>query len=207
MACWQVGKDVGNVKNDWPDLIDTAADTGALRVMKAQSPNVRNIAGKAVEAREKPGTTAEALRFEPVYVDACTLAPTVSMARTMRFKQLGIAKGKQPTGTTVDAVATRYASRPSMCCFGGGRVLAGSGPLWPRSSQSCRWAGLSTCPITPAIRHRGAGCGVAWALRLRGGCCDSRRSLCPRAASASRAQEPGARRALNDEKGLLGVCR
>jgi hypothetical protein len=46
--------------------------------------------------------TAEGLSFEPVYVDGCTLAPTASMARTMRFKQLGIAKGRQPVGTTVD---------------------------------------------------------------------------------------------------------
>ena len=46
--------------------------------------------------------TAEALSFEPVYVDGCTLAPTPSMARTMRFKQLGIARGRQPVGTTVD---------------------------------------------------------------------------------------------------------
>jgi hypothetical protein len=44
----------------------------------------------------------EALSFEPVYVDRCTLAPTPSMARTMRFKQLGIDRGKQPVGTTVD---------------------------------------------------------------------------------------------------------
>jgi len=46
---------------------------------------------------------AEALSFEPVYLDGCTLAPTPSMARTMRFKQLGISKGRQPIGTTVDA--------------------------------------------------------------------------------------------------------
>jgi hypothetical protein len=47
--------------------------------------------------------TAEELSFEPVHVDGCTLAPTPSMARTMRFKQLGIARGRQPVGTTVDA--------------------------------------------------------------------------------------------------------
>ena len=46
--------------------------------------------------------TAEVLSFEPVYADGCTLAPTPSMARTMRFKQLGIARGRQPVGTTVD---------------------------------------------------------------------------------------------------------
>ena len=46
--------------------------------------------------------TAEGLSFEPVYMDGCTLAPTPSMARTMRFKQLGIARGRQPVGTTVD---------------------------------------------------------------------------------------------------------
>ena len=71
--------------------------------MKRQSPNLRNIAGGAREARDERIMTAEVLSFEPVYVDGCTLAPTISMARTMRFKQLGIAKGKQPTGTTVDA--------------------------------------------------------------------------------------------------------
>jgi hypothetical protein len=32
---------------------------------------------------------AEALSFEPVYLDGCTLTPTPSMARTMRFKQAG----------------------------------------------------------------------------------------------------------------------
>jgi hypothetical protein len=42
------------------------------------------------------------LSFEPVYVGDCTLAPTPSMARTMRFKALGIARGGQPGGTTVD---------------------------------------------------------------------------------------------------------
>jgi hypothetical protein len=47
--------------------------------------------------------TAEVLSFEPVYADGCTLAPTPSMARTMRFRQLGIARGRQPVGTTVDA--------------------------------------------------------------------------------------------------------
>ena len=46
---------------------------------------------------------AEELSFEPVYADGCTLAPTPSMARTMRFKQLGLARGRQPIGTTVDA--------------------------------------------------------------------------------------------------------
>lgn len=46
--------------------------------------------------------TSGALSFEPVYVDDCTLAPTPSMARTMRFKELGIAPGEQPVGTTVD---------------------------------------------------------------------------------------------------------
>ncbi len=92
---------------------------------------------------------------------------------------------------------TRCASLPSMYCFGGGRVLAASGPLWPRSSQSCRWAGLSTCRIIPAILHQEVGCGVAWALRLRGGCCDSRRSPCRPAASESRAQEPGKGRGLS----------
>lgn len=128
--------------------------------------------------------TADGLSFEPVYVDGCALAPTPSMARTMRFEQLGIVRGKQPTGTTVDV------SCGNPLCFAaehvmlrGGRALAGSGPLWPRSSRGCRWAVISTCQITPAMRHRGVGCGVAWELRLRGGCCDSRHSPCLRVAS------------------------
>jgi hypothetical protein len=45
---------------------------------------------------------AGALSFEPVYVDGCVLAPTLSMARTMRFKELGVVRGRQPVGTTVD---------------------------------------------------------------------------------------------------------
>jgi hypothetical protein len=85
--------------------------------MKAQSPDVRNVAGKPGKGRQKGTITAEALSFEPVYVDGCTLAPTVSMARTMRFKQLGIAKGKQPTGTTVDA------SCGNPLCFAAEHVL------------------------------------------------------------------------------------
>ena len=47
--------------------------------------------------------TEKELSFEPVHVDGCTFAPTASTARTMRFKQLGIARGRQPVGTTVDA--------------------------------------------------------------------------------------------------------
>src|SRR5271168_2150409 len=85
--------------------------------MKKQSPNVRRIAGDAGQAREERTVTAEGLSFEPVYKDGCTLAPTVSMARTMRFKQLGIAKGKQPTGTTVDA------SCGNPLCFAAKHVL------------------------------------------------------------------------------------
>jgi len=46
--------------------------------------------------------TAGVPSFQPVCVGACTLAPTPSMARTMRFKELGVARGKQPVGTTVD---------------------------------------------------------------------------------------------------------
>jgi hypothetical protein len=46
--------------------------------------------------------TAEVMSFEPVYVDGCTLAPSPSMVRTMRFKALGVARGRQPIGTTVD---------------------------------------------------------------------------------------------------------
>jgi hypothetical protein len=46
--------------------------------------------------------TSGVLSFEPAYLDGCTLAPTPSMARTMRFKELGVARGRQPAGTTVD---------------------------------------------------------------------------------------------------------
>jgi hypothetical protein len=46
--------------------------------------------------------TLRVLSFESVHVDDCTLAPTPSMARTMRFKALGVARGRQPVGTTVD---------------------------------------------------------------------------------------------------------
>jgi hypothetical protein len=61
--------------------------------------------------------TAEGLSFEPVYVDGCTLAPTPSMARTMRFKQLGIVRGGQPVGTTVDV------SCGNPLCYGSGHVI------------------------------------------------------------------------------------
>jgi hypothetical protein len=46
--------------------------------------------------------TADPLSFEPGKADVCSLASTPSMARTMRFKALGVARGKQPVGTTVD---------------------------------------------------------------------------------------------------------
>lgn len=46
--------------------------------------------------------TADPLSFEPANVDVCSFAPTPSMARTMRFKALGVARGKHPVGTTVD---------------------------------------------------------------------------------------------------------
>jgi hypothetical protein len=101
--------------------------------MKAQSPNVRSIARKAVEAWQKRAITAEALSFEPVYADGCALAPTVSMARTMRFKQLGIAKGKQPTGTTVDA------SCGDPLCFAAEHVL-----LRRWKSFGGKWSPLAT---------------------------------------------------------------
>jgi hypothetical protein len=101
--------------------------------MKKQSSNVRRIARDAGEAREKRTVTAEGLSFEPVYVDGCTLAPTISMARTMRFRQLGIAKGKQPTGTTVDA------SCGNALCFAAEHVL-----LRRWKSFGGKWAPLAT---------------------------------------------------------------
>jgi len=101
--------------------------------MKRQSPNLRNIAGDTREAREKRTKTGEVLSFEPVSVDGCTLAPTISMARTMRFKQLGIAKGKQPTGTTVDA------SCGNPLCFAAEHVL-----LRRWKSFGGKWAPLAT---------------------------------------------------------------
>jgi len=55
--------------------------------------------GRVKKKTAKP----DALSFEPVQEDECTLAPNPSMARTMRFRQLGIERGKQPPGTTVDA--------------------------------------------------------------------------------------------------------
>jgi len=61
--------------------------------------------------------TAKELSFEPVYVDGCMLAPTICMARTMRFRQLGIAKGKQPIGPTMDA------SCGNPLCFAAEHVL------------------------------------------------------------------------------------
>src|SRR5271155_2902827 len=81
---------------------------------------------------ENRGMTAEALSFEPVYKDGCTLAPTISMARTMRFRQLGIAKGKQPTGTTVDA------SCGNPLCFASEHVL-----LRRWNSFGGKWSPLS----------------------------------------------------------------
>jgi hypothetical protein len=73
--------------------------------------------------------TAEVLSFEPVYADGCTLAPTPSMARTMRFKQLGIARGMQPVGTTVDV------SCGNPLCYGAEHVILrrwkSFGGKWP----------------------------------------------------------------------------
>jgi hypothetical protein len=133
MTYWQVGKDVGNVKNDRSDLIDPVLRGGAFCPMKAQSLKSRDIAGKPGEARQKRAMTAEALSFEPVYADGCTLAPTISMARTMRFKQLGNAKGKQPTGTTVDA------SCGNPLCFAAEHVM-----LRRSKSFGGKWSPLAT---------------------------------------------------------------
>ena len=77
--------------------------------------------------------TAHGLSFEPVHVDGCTLAPTPSMARTMRFKQLGIVKGKQPTGTTVDA------SCGNPLCYAANHVL-----LRRWKSFGGKWSPLAT---------------------------------------------------------------
>ena len=54
--------------------------------------SARGPTGNARPGRGSGGTvTLEAVSFEPVYAAGCTLAPTASMARTMRFRQLGIA--------------------------------------------------------------------------------------------------------------------
>jgi hypothetical protein len=42
--------------------------------MKRQSPNLRNIALDAGEAREKRTVTAGVMSFKPVYLDGYTLA-------------------------------------------------------------------------------------------------------------------------------------
>ena len=82
---------------------------------------------------KKKKTKPDVLSFEPVQEDQCTLAPNPSMARTMRFKQLGIAKGKQPTGTTVDA------SCGNSLCFAAEHVL-----LRRWKSFGGKWAALAT---------------------------------------------------------------
>jgi hypothetical protein len=147
--------------------------------------------------------TAEALSFEPVQQGDCTLAPTPSMARTMRFKQLGIAKGKQPVGTTVDVICgDPLCFSPDTQSCGSGRALVGSGRLWPQRLQGCRSAAFLTCPTTPSMRHQGTDSGAASARRLLGGCCGSRSTACAQAASVSRALERGAWRALSDDNSL-----
>jgi len=106
--------------------------------------------------------TAEGLSFEPVYLDSCTLAPTVSMARTTRFKQLGIAKGKQPTGTTVDA------SCGNPLCFAAEHVL-----LRRWKSFGGKWAPLATklakLPVGGFIDLPDYPSDTASRSRLRGG--------------------------------------
>src|SRR5271156_3005935 len=130
--------------------------------MKRQSSNSRNIAGDTGVARGKRPVTVEGLSSEPVYVDGCTLAPTISMARTMRFKQLGIAKGKQPTGTTVDA------SCGNSLCFAAEHVL-----LRRWKSFGGKWAPLATklakLPVGGFIDLPDYPSDTASRSRLRGG--------------------------------------
>lgn len=106
------------------------------------------------------------LSFEPVYVDGCTLAPTPSMARTMRFKALGVVRGRQPVGTTVDVSCGNslcYAAKHVLLRrwknFGGkwqqlatklaGLPVGGSFDLpdYPSdaASRSRLWGGVSAC--------------------------------------------------------------
>jgi hypothetical protein len=154
--------------------------------MKAQSLKSSNIAGKPGEARQKRDMTAETLSFEPVYADDCTLAPTISMARTMRFKQPGIAKGKQPTGTTVDA------SCGNPLCFATEHVMLR------------RWKSFGGIPQRrsieePAARRRGRfGC------RPDGAVLDA--VSAPRRHPHHALRNVGSGRALNDVKGLFRVC-
>jgi hypothetical protein len=111
---------------------------------------------------EKRIMTAEVLSFEPVYKDSCSLAPTISMARTMRFKQLGIAKGKQPAGTTVDA------SCGNALCFAAEHVL-----LRRWKSFGGKWAPLATklakLPVGGFIDLPDYPSDTASRSRLRGG--------------------------------------
>lgn len=105
--------------------------------------------------------TAKTASFEPVHVDGCTLAPTPSMARTMRFKQLGIARGRQPVGTTVDA------SCGNPLCYAPEHVLLrrwkSFGGKWlPLAMKLARLpvGGHLDLPTTPTIKRRGVGSAV-----------------------------------------------
>lgn len=111
--------------------------------------------------------------FEPVHKDGCTLAPTLSMARTMRFKELGLARGKQPVGTTVDVscgnslcYAARHVVLRRWKGFGGkwqplatklaGLPIGGSFDLpdYPRdaASRSRLRGGVSACTAGRMLR-------------------------------------------------------
>src|ERR1700722_15300967 len=116
--------------------------------------------------------TAGVLNFDPVFVDGCTLAPTPSMARTMRFKELGIVRGKQPSGTTVDV------SCGNPLCYCANHVV-----LRRWKSFGGRWQALATklagLPIGESIDLPDYPSDAASRSRLRGdvGACAAGRML------------------------------
>jgi len=104
----------------------------------------------------------KAVNFQPLYVNGCTLAPTPSMARTMRFKELGIARGKQPAGTTVDV------SCGNPLCY-----LAKHVVLRRWKSFGGKWLPLATriakLPVGESINLRDYPTDAPSRSRLRGG--------------------------------------
>lgn len=106
------------------------------------------------------------LSFEPVYVNGCTLAPTPSMARTMRFRELGIARGRQPVGTTVDV------SCGNPLCYAAKHVL-----LRRWKSFGGKWQPLATklarLPVGGSFDLPDYPSDAASRSRLRGGVCAS----------------------------------
>jgi hypothetical protein len=117
--------------------------------------------------REKGGSVkrtmkAEVLSFEPVHVDGCTLAPTPSMARTMRLKELGVARGRQPVGTTVDV------SCGNSLCYAAKHVV-----LRRWKSFGGKWQSLATklagLPVGGSFDLPDYSSAAASRSRLRGG--------------------------------------